>query len=135
MTNIEKEAEITILMLQLQQVSKKIDEIIAPYAAIIEKASKELDDAAEQYSKKSVEIQEKIKTLTFQLAKSIKTGSGNITYKKGGVRRKWDLDKLDLVCTEDGNIKEKIWKYRTEDSFLPQVLIKINTEGKSVMEL
>jgi len=131
----EIESEVTKLMSELQQNAINLETLIRPYTIAIEEVTREIDEVSEPFSKKSVEIQDKIKQLVLIRAKSLKTGSENITYKKGGSRRKWDLDALDKVCEDNKDIKENIWKYRFEDEFPPQVLIKVDTKGKSVSEL
>lgn len=123
------------LMSELQKVSVDIERVMEPYISVIEEASKKMDEVSEPLSIKSVEIQEKIKELTLLRAKSLKSGFGSITYKKGGIRRKWDLDKLDTVCQDNIYVKEHIWNFRKEEKFEPQVLIKIEKDGKSVSEL
>ncbi len=135
MEDYEMELELYKLMSELQQVSIDLEKIIEPYALAMEEIARKEEEACESLSIKSVEIQEKIKELALKRAKSLKTGVGNITYRKGGVRRKWDLDSLDLVCENNIDVKEKIWNLRKEEPFEPQVLIKIETKGKSVSDL
>ena len=129
------ELELYKLMSELQQVSIDIEKVIEPYAIAMEEITRKEDQATESLSIKSVKIQEKIKELALKRARSLKTGSGNITYRKGGIRRKWDLDSLDLVCENNTDVKEKIWNLRKEEPFEPQVLIKIETKGKSTSDL
>lgn len=135
MDETEIELEITKLMQDLQQNAIVLESTLAPFSRLIENISKDMKELSEPFDKRSVEIQDKIKELMLVRAKSLKTGSGNIIYKKGGTRRKWDLDALDKVCEENKDIKENIWKYRFEDEFPPQVLIKVETKGKSIMEI
>ena len=135
MEDNEIELELYKLMSELQQVSIDLEKVIEPYAIAMEEIAKKEERATESLSEKSVEIQEKIKELSFKRAKSLTTGVGNITYRKGGIRRKWDLDSLDLLCENNTDVKEKIWNLRKEEPFEPQVLIKIDTKGKSVSDL
>lgn len=135
MEDHEIELKLYELMSELQKVSIDIENTMNPYIDVIEEASKKMDEVSEPLSVKSVEIQEKIKELTLLRAKSLKSGFGSITYRKGGVRRKWDLDKLDLVCKDDIYVKDQIWNFRKEEKFEPQVLIKIEKDGKSVSDL
>ncbi len=135
MEDYEIELELYKLMSELQRVSIDLEKVIEPYAIAMEEITKKEEEATNQLSKESVKIQEKIKELAFKRAKSLKTGAGNITYRKGGIRRKWDLDSLDLVCENKTEVREKIWNRRKEEPFEPQVLIKIDTKGKSVSEI
>ena len=129
------EFELTNLMQELQKVSIELERVIEPYSSAIEEIIKKEEEATESLSKKSVEIQEKIKELTFLRAKSLKTGSGNITYVKGSIRRNWDLDGLDLICDIDEHVKNRIWNLRKEKEGEPQVRIKVELKGKSVINI
>lgn len=135
MSDQELELEITNLIQELQKVSLDLENAISPYTIIVEENLKKQEEVSKPYSEKCILIQNKIKELVLIRAKSLKTGSGNITYRKGGIRRKWDLDALDKVCEESSVVKDNIWKYRTEDKFEPQVLIKVDTKGKSITEV
>lgn len=135
MNQDEIELEITKYMWELQRTTRDSEKVGAPYMDVVEKNLKQYEESVKPYREKSMEIQEKIKSLVFTRAKSLKTGAGNITYRKGGIRRKWDLDGLDEVCDEYTDIKNIIWNLRKEEKFEPQVLIKINTDGISYTEI
>lgn len=138
----EIELEVTNLMQELQKISKEIESAIAPYMGAIEASSKIIEEnlkkqeeAAAPYGKKSVEIQEKIKELILLRAKSMKVGSGSITYRGGKIKVVWDTDTLEKDCEVDESIREKVWKYRTENPPKPSVTIKVNTQGQSVTDI
>ena len=135
MEDHEIDFKVIELMQELQKMSVEIENITKPFTDIIEENRKKQEEVSAPYQQKYEELQNKIKELTFLRTKSIKTGSGNVTYKKGSVRRNWNLDALDMVCDVDQYVKEKIWKFREEKQSDPQVLIKIETQGKSTMEL
>lgn len=135
MEDHEIEIEVTNLMQELQQVSKEIEIIIAPYIAIVEENLKKQDEVSAPLGIKSAEIQEKIKKLILLRGKSLKTGSGNATYRKGAIRRSWDLDKLDQICDTDGIVKAKIWNFRKETEGEPSVTIKVDTKGTSITNI
>ena len=131
MDETQTELELYSLMGQLKQVSLAMIDATKLQVEQLESLSKDIDRIAEPYSVESQAIQDKIKTLTLQRAKSLKTGSGNITYRKGGFRRTWDLDNLDKYCERFKDIKDTIWHLREEKPFDPQVLIKVDLEGQS----
>jgi len=135
MEEFEIELKLYELMSDLQKVSIDLENAIEPYMTIVEENLKKQEEVSVPYSKRCEEIQNQIKKLTLLRAKSLKTGSGNITYVKGANRRNWNLDALDTICETDEYIKEKIWDFREENLGEPQVRIKVETKGKSVTEI
>jgi hypothetical protein len=131
MDETQIELELYNLMGQLKQVSLAIENATKIQLEQVETLLRDIEIISEPYSKESVELQDKIKALTLQRGKSLKTGSGNITYRKGGIRRSWDLDGLDRYCEKFPDIKATIGHLKTEKEFEPQILIKVDTEGKS----
>ena len=135
MEDIEIELELTNLMQELQRNAIVLETVVTPFSRLIENINKDIEQVSKPYREKSGEIQNKIKELTFIRGKSLKTGSGNITYVKGAVRRNWNLDALDIICEEDKYVKDKIWNLREEKEGEPQVRIKVDTKGISVTDI
>ncbi len=138
----EIELEVTNLMQELQKVSKEIENAISPYMdaieasnVIIEENLKKQEEASAPYGKKSVEIQERIKELVLLRGKTLKTGSGTVTYRGGKAKIVWDTDSLEKDCEMDESIREKVWKYRSENPPKPSVTIKVDTKGTSVTDI
>lgn len=131
MNETQIELELYNLMGQLKQVSLAMEDATRLQLEQVESLIKDVERISEPYSKESVDIQDKIKTLALQRAKSLKTGSGNITYKKGGIRRSWDLDGLDKYCEKFLDIKATIGHLKTEKPFDPQIPIKLDLGGQS----
>ena len=50
---------------------------------------------------------------------------GKINFKKGAVRRTWNLDALDQICSAKPEIKEAIWPFREEKTGEPSISIKL----------
>ena len=88
MEEYEIEFELYKLMLELQHVAISLEILISPYAAAIEEIVEKKEELSEPYNKKFIEIQDKIKELTLLRGKSLKTGSGNITYVRGSCSKK-----------------------------------------------
>jgi len=107
MIDYEIELELTKLMQELQQNSMLLETTLAPFARLIENINKDMNELSQPISEKSIEIQDKIKELTLLRGKSLKTGSGNITYVKGAIRRNWDLNALDIICEIDEYIYKR----------------------------
>ncbi len=135
MEEYEIELELTKLMQDLQQNAISLETNTSLLNFLLEDVIKSIEEVSKPYNEKSVEIQTKIKELTLIRAKSLKTGSGNITYRKGGIRRSWDLDLLDEACDINPHVKQAIWSYRTETPTDPQVLIKVENKGKSAINI
>jgi len=135
MEDTEIELEVTRLMQELQTITKNIEILIAPYEKIMEEATNKIEEISLPYKKNTEIIETRIKELILLRAKSLKTGSGNVTYKKGAVRRSWDLDALDGVCDRDVDVKNRIWNYRKETIGEPSVTIKVDTEGTSITNI
>ncbi len=72
------------------------------------------------------DIETKIRIVVLDTKQSYVCEYGKITYRKGGIKRSWDLDALDHVCEFDEHIKEVIWTHRKETSFVPSILIKLS---------
>lgn len=80
---------------------------------------------AEPFEVKSAELREKIESLVLVSAESFKCTYGTATFRKAGIRRVWDLDALDAVCTANTEVKEKIWSFRDPKPFPASVTIKL----------
>lgn len=125
------EIELYSLMDHLKQVSLAMKDATKIQVEQIQALTRDIDRITEPYSEESQKIQDKIKELVLQRAESLKTGSGNITYRKGGVRRHWDMNKLEAWLDVHLDVKKQIWDFRSEEKFNPQVLIKVDLEGVS----
>src|SRR3989304_2007310 len=108
MEDPEIELEVTRLMQELQTITKNIEILISPYEKIMEETTNKIEEISLHYKQNTKIIESRIKELILLRAKSLKTGSGNVTYRKGAVRRTWDLDALDGVCDRDVDVKNRI---------------------------
>jgi len=135
MEDTEIELEVTRLMKELQTITKNIEILTAPYEKIMEEATNKIEEISLPYKQNMEITQTRIKELILLRAKSLKTGSRNVTYRKGAVRRTWDLDALDGVCDRDVDVKNRIWIYREENIGNPSVTIKVDTEGTSITNI
>lgn len=135
MNEIDVEITLNTLMSELKQISLQMKSAIDPYNKEIEILSKKIDEISKPLVEQSQLIQHDITELALQRAKSYKCSSGNIQYRKGGVRRKWDLDGLDKMCEIDPYIKTNIEHLKTEEKFDPQVRIRVEMEGVSINDL
>ncbi len=132
---IDMELTLNTLMAELKEISTKMKSVIDPYSKEVETLSKKNEEISKPFVEQSQRIQHDITELVLQRAKSYKCSSGNIQYRKGGIRRKWDLDGLDKMCEIDSYIKTNIEHLKTEEKFEPQVRIKVETEVVSINDL
>ncbi len=72
------------------------------------------------------DIETKIKAIMLETKQSYVCDIGRITYRKGGVKRSWDLDGLDFSCKVDDHIKAVLWQFRKETPFDPSISIKLD---------
>jgi hypothetical protein len=133
--NSETEVKISSLMKELQSNAITLESLIMQHLNRIDIINEEIITISKPFNESSDKIKKDIETLVFLLKKSIKTGSGDITYVKGAVRRNWNLDALDEICETDKYIKEKIWNLRKENEGTPQVRIKVELKGISTNDI
>lgn len=129
--NVEVDLELSRLMTDLKILENKMHRETKEKEIQVETLLEEIKEKHKPYEEQQNILKEKIKDLVLQRAASYKCGAGNITYRKGGVRRSWDLNGLDRTCKENSMIMSGIWHLRNEEPFEPSVLIKINNEGVS----
>ena len=83
------------------------------------------DAIAEPFQQKLFDIEFKIRLPMFDRKESFVCQYGKINYRKGVVRRIWNLDALDLVCKSKPEIKNEIWHFREEKVSEPTITIKV----------
>lgn len=84
------------------------------------------DSLTYPYESTIQDIVTRIRVIMFGMKKSYDCDIGRISYRKGGVKRSWDLDALDLSCKIDDHIKSVIWQFRKETPFEPSISIKLD---------
>ncbi len=77
---------------------------------------------AEPYEKIMADIETKIRIPMLDYQHTFISSFGRINYRKGAVRRSWNLDALDQICTA----KSEIWPFREEKVGEPSISIKLN---------
>lgn len=123
----------------IEQYMRELSEQAAACSAACAEADKELEEMqhqleikasarvklAEPFVNKMDELRERIKSLALVGMKTIKCQYGQVKYRKGGVRRSWDLDPLDSICAAFPEIKDRIWPFRHETTTDPSVTIEL----------
>ena len=80
---------------------------------------------AEPYEAHLINIETKIRLPMLDRKASFICNFGKISYRKGAVRRTWNLDALDQVCDAKPQIKDAIWAFRSETIGEPNISIKL----------
>ncbi len=70
-------------------------------------------------------IVEAMKPLMFERKASFICSRGKIEFRKGAVRRTWNLDALDQICDARTEIRNAIWPFRTEKVGEPSISVKL----------
>lgn len=91
----------------------------------LEGIQKERNERAKPYQEKLaiLEIQMRLPMLDYQ--HTFKCSAGSINYRKGAVRRTWNLDALDQICTAKPEVKNEIWAFRKETIGEPSITVNI----------
>lgn len=91
---------------------------------------KRLQDArriiAEPFEKVLADIEAKIRLPMLDRKASFICNFGKISFRKGAIRRIWNLNALDQICGAKPDIKEAIWAFRSETVGEPGVSIKLD---------
>jgi len=87
--------------------------------------TKEREENARPYQEKLAELEAQIRIPMLEYQHTFISSSGKINFRKGAVRRTWNLDALDALAYADAYIKDKIWAFRTESVGEPSISIKL----------
>ena len=77
------------------------------------------------YQDKLADLEAKIRLPMLDRKASFDCEFGKISYRKGAVRRTWNLDALDQICAAKPEIKENIWAFREEKIGDPSITVKV----------
>lgn len=85
-----------------------------------------LSEIVKPYNDRLVDIEAKIRIPMLEYKHTFVSPFGKINYRKGAVRRVWNLDALDQICEAKPTIKNEIWAFREEKTGEPTINIKLN---------
>jgi len=80
---------------------------------------------AEPFEVKLAEIEAKMRQPMLDRAATFVCSYGKVAYRKGAVRRSWNLDALDQICNAKPEVKEQIWAFREEKIGEPSITVKL----------
>ncbi len=83
------------------------------------------DTLAKPHQDKLIELEAKMRLPMLDYQHTFKCSAGSINYRKGAVRRTWNLDALDQICTAKPEVKNEIWAFRQETIGEPSITVKI----------
>lgn len=117
-----------ILLNLLKEYKEKSDAILFQCASLdaeIRKLTETRNMIAKPYQDSLIEIENKIRMPMMDRKATFTSDVGKITYRKGAVRRSWNLDALDQICASKMEVKEAIWAFRDEKTGEPTISIKL----------
>ena len=124
--------EVTLLELlsEYKQISNKVDNAVKDINRQIEELIAVRSGISKPYLDILNDIEAKIRAPMLEYKHTFISSVGKINYRKGAVRRTWNLDALDQICEAKPSIKSEIWAFREEKTGEPTISIKLNSEGK-----
>lgn len=84
---------------------------------------------AEPYQHKLTDIEAQMRLPMLDRQASFVCLFGKINFRKGAVRRTWQLDALDTICANRPEIKDAIWMFREEKTGEPSITVKLAEIG------
>jgi len=91
----------------------------------IENLSETRQILAEPYQHTLAELEAKIRLPMLDYQHTFVSSYGKINFRKGAVRRSWDLDALDKICNAKPLIYDAIWVFREEKIGEPSITVKL----------
>jgi len=105
-----------------------IDAKIKDLQEQIEFQRAERDFRTETFTKKANELRQNITQLAMMIAQSYKSDFGNVSYRKGYVRRSYDAKALDILCASSERLKTQLWPHRKESTIEPNITIDLGLQ-------
>jgi len=129
--NIEKPEELQLneLMRQYSITIFKLEEACQKLNTEIDKLTAARDNIKKPYVDILNDIETQIRLPMLDLKTSFVCAYGKINFKKGAVRRTWNIDALDQICDARKDIKNVIWAFREEKTGEPSITVKIADVG------
>ncbi len=103
---------------EIQNACRDIDEQLANLSEI-RKA------LAQPYQDRLNEIEAQMRQPMLDRATSFVCEYGKIGYRKGAVRRSYNIESLDMLCNAEPEVKKLIWPFRSETVVEPSISIKV----------
>ena len=125
-----EEVALNELLNEYKQISAKVDNAVKDINRQIEELIEIRSEISKPYLDELNDIEARIRLPMLEYKHTFISSAGKINYRKGAVRRTWNLDALDQICEAKPSIKNEIWAFREEKTGEPTISIKINEEGK-----
>ncbi len=120
-----EETQLLALMQEYKRIADGQSEACKMLDIQIENLNETRQILAEPYQHKLSDIEALMKLPMLDYQHTFKCSAGSINYRKGAVRRTWNLDALDQICTAKPEIKNEIWAFRQETIGEPSITVKI----------
>jgi hypothetical protein len=119
------EKELYDLMLAYKETTVILDIELHNLNAEINQLTEVRSILAKPYQEKLAEIEAQIRITMLDRKASFISVFGKVSFRKGAIRRTWNLESLDAVCNAKPEIKDAIWMFREEKIGDPQISIKL----------
>ena len=121
----ENEENLTELMKKYRQIVSELETECHNVNEEIRMWIETRDSLAKPYQDKLTDLEAKIRLPMLDRKASFACEFGKILYRKGAVKRIWNLDALDQICAAKPEIKENIWAFREEKVGDPSITVKV----------
>lgn len=91
----------------------------------IERLQEQKHTIASVYITRLEDIEAKMRQPMLDRKSTFVCAYGKINFRKGAVRRTWNLDALDQICNAKPEVKEEIWALREEKTGEPSISVKL----------
>jgi len=120
-----EEIVLTDLLREYRQVSNELDSACHLIDIELENINEHRDGVARSYLDKLADLESKMRLPMLDYQHTFVSSYGKINFRKGAVKRSWNLDALDAICNAKPEIKDTIWMFREEKTGEPSISIKL----------
>lgn len=121
-----EELELNELMWAYRVTTDNLEDACENLDAEIRRLQEAKSIIAEPYQKTLETLEMKMRLPMLDRQSTFTCSFGKINFRKGAVRRIWNLDALDQVCAAKPEVKENIWAFRSEVMGEPSITVKLN---------
>jgi len=114
---------IKFLLAKLRRIKAERNVAVGSLELQLQELQAELHQKASPFDHMTLVIEEEIKTLMPEIAKTVKTENGAALYRKGSLRISYDAKALD-ACNDE-HVKFAILPYRKETITKPSISIEV----------
>jgi len=114
---------IKFLLAKLKRIKAERNVAVGSLELQLQEIQDELHQKASPFDHMTLVIEEEIKTLMPEIAKTVKTENGAALYRKGSLRVSYDAKALD-ACNDE-HVKFAILPFRKETTVKPSITVEV----------